>query len=184
MVLAFLITGLWSFSEAILWFIVADVPISYIAVRHGWRAASLAAIVAALCALPGGAILYAWTSADPGRVHALIEALPGIDAAMIAETSRAYFEGGFNAMLAGSFGGTPYKLFAASAGASSPPDAWMAPFLLASFAVRVPRFLIVGLGVALVSRVLGTWLSIGQRLAVLGACWIAFYAWYFLVMPA
>lgn len=183
MVIALLITGLWSFSEAILWFIVADVPVSYVAVRHGWRAASVAAILAALCAVPGGALLHLWTSADPQRVHDLLVALPAIDAALIERTSHAYVEGGYAEMLRGSFGGTPYKLYAAAAGASNPPDAWLAPFLLASFLVRVPRFLIVGLSVALVSRALSGWLSAGQRLAVLGACWAVFYGWYFVAMP-
>jgi len=181
--LALFITGLWSFSEAILWFIVADVPVSYVAVRYGWRAASVAAIVAALCAVPGGAILYLWTSADPQRVHDLLVALPAIDAAMIERTSHAYVEGGYAEMLRGSFGGTPYKLYAAGAGASSPPDAWMAPFLLASFLVRVPRFLIVGLGVALAGRVLAQWLDMRQRLGVLGLCWLMFYSLYLAVMP-
>lgn len=183
MALALLITGLWSFSEAILWFIVADVPVSYVAVRYGWRAASIAAIVAALFAVPGGAILYLWTSADPQRVHDLLVALPAIDAALIERTSHAYVEGGYAEMLRGSFGGTPYKLYAAGAGASSPPDAWMAPFLAVSFLVRVPRFLIVGLGVALVSRVLSRWLSAGVRLGVLGTCWALFYGVYFWIMP-
>jgi len=38
----------WSAAEAALFFIVADVPISWIAVRSGTRAALLAAVVAAL----------------------------------------------------------------------------------------------------------------------------------------
>lgn len=39
MILTFVVTGLWSFSEAIPWFIVADAPVSYAAVRYGRRAA-------------------------------------------------------------------------------------------------------------------------------------------------
>lgn len=183
MTIAFLVTGLWSFAEAIVWFIVADVPVSYVAVRYGWRAASIAAIVAALCAVPGGAIMYLWTSAEPQRVHDLLVALPAIDAVLIAETSRAYFEGGYNAMLAGSFDGTPYKLFAAAAGASSPPDASMAPFLLASFMVRVPRFLLVAIGVAIGGQILSRWLSLRARLITLAICWTAFYGMYFVAMP-
>ncbi len=31
------IVALWSLGESIVWFIVADVPISYVAVRRGWR---------------------------------------------------------------------------------------------------------------------------------------------------
>lgn len=183
MAAALLITGLWSFSEAMLWFIVADVPVSWIAVRRGWRAGAIAAIVAALCAVPGGAILYLWTANDPQRVHDLLVALPAIDAALIERVSHAYTAGGYAEMLRGSFGGAPYKLYAAAAGASSPPDAWMAPFLAASFLARVPRFLIVALGVALAGRFLSRWLSERRRLLVLCACWAIFYTWYFATMP-
>ena len=183
MILPLAIVALWAFAEAIVWFIVADVPISWIAVRHGWRAASIAAIVAALAAVPGGALLYAWTADDPGAVHRLLVALPAIDGAMIDRASRAYFEGGVNAMVEGSFSGTPYKLFAAAAGASSPPDAQMAQFLIASFFARVPRFLIVALGTSAISAVVGRWLDMRKRLIMLLGAWIIFYAWYFAVMP-
>ena len=181
--IALAIVALWAFSEAIVFFIVADVPISYLAVKRGWRAASIAAIVAALAAVPGGAVLYLWTASDPGGVRDMLVALPAIDAAMIEATAAAYHAGGFEAMLEGSFGGVPYKLFAAAAGAGSPPDASMLPFLLASFFARVPRFLIVGLGVALVSGVLGRWLSMRGRLVALSISWVLFYAWYFATMP-
>ena len=32
------LTAGWSFAEGLLFFLVADIPISWIAVRHGWRA--------------------------------------------------------------------------------------------------------------------------------------------------
>lgn len=183
MLLGLAIVAIWAFAEAIVFFIVADVPITYLAVRRGWRVATVAAIVAAIAAVPGGAIVYLWTASDPGAVRDLFIALPGIDAAMVERTADAYYSGGFAAMFEGSFSGVPYKLFAASAGAGSPPDASMLGFLLASFFARAPRFVIVGLGTALISGLLGRRMSLRARLLALTLGWIVFYTWYFATMP-
>ncbi|MBC2778717.1 hypothetical protein [Parasphingopyxis marina] len=180
MIAGFAIVALWAFAEAILWFIVADVPISYLAVRYGWKTATVAALIAALAAVPGGIFLYCWAQHDGAGVAALLEALPAIDAAMIAEAERAYRAEGFAAMLAGSFGGMPYKLYALAAGNAGSP---LLGFALASFAARVPRFLIIGIGTAIAGRIAARWLSLRGRLAVLGLSWALFYTWYFATMP-
>lgn len=74
-----LIVAGWSFAEAILFFIVADVPISVVAARWGWRAGLKAALVGALAATVGGAVTYGWAAADPEGARAAILALPAID---------------------------------------------------------------------------------------------------------
>jgi hypothetical protein len=83
-------------------------------------------------------------------------------------------------MLAGSFGGVPYKLYAAAAGNAGAP---LLGFSLASFAARLPRFLVIGIGTAGIGRVAARWLSLRGRLTVLGLSWVLFYAWYFATMP-
>lgn len=180
MPLALATVALWAFAEATLWFIVADVPISWVAVRYGWRTGIVAALVAAAAAVPGGLVIYAWAAGDPAQVAAAFEALPAIDAAMIETAAWAYRLFGFDAMLVGSFGGVPYKLFAAAAGMAGSP---ILGFVLASFLARVPRFLMVAIGTAAIGRLLGRWLTMRRRLALLGACWALFYAWYFATMP-
>lgn len=175
-----LVAAGWSFAEAILFFIVADVPISFIALRWGWRAGVKAAFAASLAAIAGGAVTYAWASANPEDARAAILALPAIDAGLAnAAAGRLAAEGNL-AMLWGSISGVPYKLYALAAGSDGSS---LLPFLLLTPLVRLPRFLgaallASGIGAALAPRV-----GLRARLAILGLVWVLFYAWYFWTMP-
>jgi hypothetical protein len=167
----------WSAAEAAIFFIVADVPISWIAVRSGTRAAMLAALVAALASVVGAAAVLFWASRDPAGAASTMAALPAIDAALIARAAEGYHEGPL-AMLAGSFSGTPFKLYALEA--AKRPDYWLlalAPFM------RLPRFLLVAVFVGGVSKVLDRWLGVRRRLVVLVFAWVLFYIFYFTAMP-
>jgi len=168
----------WSAAEAAIFFIVADVPISWIAVRSGTKAALLAAIVAALASVAGAAAMLFWAGHDATGAAATMAALPGIDPALIGEAASAY-HGGPLALLAGSFSGTPFKLFALEAAREHS----IAILLLAPL-VRLPRFLAIALFVGGVSRLLERWMTGRQRRFLLLFLWVAFYAWYFSVMPA
>src|SRR5688500_17406319 len=84
------LTGAWSAAEACLFFIVADVAISAMALRRGLKTASRAAIVAALASVVGVGVMFAWVSFDPAGATATIVALPGIDRALVDETARSY----------------------------------------------------------------------------------------------
>ena len=159
----------WSAAEAALFFIVADVPISWIAVRSGTRAAVLAAIVAAVASAVGAAVLMLWAHC--------VAALPAIDFALMADGARGYHEGPL-AMLVGSFSGTPFKLYVLEA-AKGPQYT----LLLLAPLLRLPRFLLVALFVGGISQLLCRWFDVRKRLAVLGLCWVAFYAFYFSAMP-
>jgi hypothetical protein len=167
----------WSAAEAAIFFIVADVPISWIAVRSGTKAAMLAAVVAAVASALGGAIVLMWARHDPAGAASAMTALPAIDANLIARAAAGYHEGAL-AMLAGSFSGTPFKLYALEA--AKRPDYSL--LLLAPF-IRLPRFLLVALFVGGVSKLLSRWFDVRRRLALLGVSWIAFYAFYFTAMP-
>ena len=168
----------WSAAEAAIFFIVADVPISWIAVRSGTRAAMLAAIVAALGSVAGTLAVLFWASHDPAGAAATIAALPGIDPALIAEAASRYAQG-FDAVLTGSFSGIPFKLFGQEAARQGG-----ILFLILAPLLRLPRFLAVALFVGGVSHFLKRWMSVSQRLGLLLVLWIAFYAWYFSVMPS
>jgi hypothetical protein len=168
----------WSAAEAAIFFIVADVPISWIAVRSGTKAALLAAIVAALASVAGGAAMLFWAGHDATGAAATMAALPGIDPALIVEAASAY-HGGPLALLAGSFSGTPFKLFALEAAREH-----SIAFLLLAPLVRLPRFLAIALFVGGISRLLERRMTGRQRLSLLLVLWVAFYAWYFSVMPA
>ena len=82
-------------------------------------------------------------------------------------------------MLAGSFSGTPFKLYALEAARNGGYG-----LLLLAPLVRLPRFLGVALFVGGISRLLSDRLDVPRRLALLSLCWAAFYLFYFSVMPA
>jgi hypothetical protein len=168
----------WSAAEAAIFFIVADVPISWIAVRSGTRAALLAAIVAALASVAGTLAVLFWASHDAAGAAATMAAQPGIDPALIAEAASRYAQG-FDAVLAGSFSGIPFKLF----GLEAAKQGGILFGLLAPL-LRLPRFLAVALFVGGLSRFLERWMTVRQRLGLLLILWIIFYTWYFSVMPA
>jgi hypothetical protein len=169
----------WSFAEAILFFLVADVPISFVAVRWGWRPAAAAAFVAAFAAAAGGAATYAWAASDPAGARAAIVALPAIDAALADATRERLAADGNIAMLWGSISGVPYKLYALAAGSAGRP---LFPFLLATPFVRLPRFLFAAFGAAGLSFLLSPRLGMRARLGLLAAFWLLFYTWYFWAM--
>lgn len=170
----------WAFAEAVLFFLVADIPISVVAVRYGWGAGAKAALVGAVAAALGGAATYGWAVADAPGAAAAIRALPAIDAALIVDARADFAAHGHVAMLWGSFSGVPYKLYALAAGSDG---AALAPFLLLSAIVRLPRFLIVALASSALAHVLSRRIGKRAQLSLLAVFWTLSYAWYFTMMP-
>ena len=171
------IVAVWSAAEAALFFLVADIPISWIAVRSGTRAAILAAIVAALASVIGAAAVLVWAGNDPAGAASAMAALPAVDSAMIAEAAERYHQG-FAAILGGAFSGIPFKLFALEAARGDGLG-----LLLAAPFLRLPRFLLVAVVVGAISALLERWMTTRQRLLLLAALWLLFYAGYFALMP-
>nr|WP_294847726.1 hypothetical protein [uncultured Sphingomonas sp.] len=166
----------WSAAEAAIFFIVADVPISWIAVRKGTKAAAMAAIVAALASAVGAIAVYWWSAHDPVGQAAAYAALPGIDPALIGEAADRYRHGP-HAVLAGSFAGIPFKLFAMEA---AKEGSWV--FLALAPILRLPRFLLVAMVAGTMSRFLSRWMTVRARLLLLVAFWSLFYACYWSAM--
>ena len=174
-----LLVAIWAFAEATVFFIVADVPISAIGLRQGWRASMLAALVATLAAALGGLVVLGWSHASPGSYHALLSRLPGISPALIDSTAADYAAQGWKAMLKGSVSGTPYKLYAAAAAGE---NANALAFLAASLAARLPRFMLVAALSGWIGKILRPRLSRCALTAAFFAFWILFYAAYFAAM--
>jgi hypothetical protein len=170
----------WGLAEATLFFIVPDVILSYIGLRRGVKAAARASIIAAIGAAIGGVIAYLWAVQDFGSAHETVLAVPAISEAMAARADAAMAANWFLAILLGPFSSTPYKLYAILAPHAGAP---LALFALASIAARLPRFLIVSTGVALIGRGLTRWLNERQLLWVLAGAWLIFYAAFFALMP-
>lgn len=167
----------WSAAEAAIFFLVADIPISWITVRSGIKAGLLAAVGAAIASMAGTLVVLVWAGQDPAGAASTMAALPGIDGALVAKAADIYREGPLAALLA-SFSGTPFKLIALEAGRLGE----YALLLLAPF-LRIPRFVAVALFVGIVSRLLEKRMTVRQRLILLGLLWVAFYGFYFAVMP-
>ena len=168
----------WSAAEAAIFFIVADVPISWIAVRSGTRAALLAALIAAVASIAGTLAVFFWAGEDPAGATAAMAALPGIDQALVAEAADRYRHG-LHAVLAGAFSGIPFKLFALEAAREGG-----IAFLLLAPLLRLPRFLAVAFFVGGLSKMLERRMNVRRRLALLAILWTIFYTWYLSAMPA
>lgn len=175
-------SALWSFAEATVFFVVPDVMLSAATVRCGFRTGVIAALAAAIAAAAGGLLVYLATASGIVAPFALYDALPSISSDMIAR-ARAGFSGADwpIAMLAGSFSGVPYKLYAASAAAAGTP---LVAFLLWSIPIRLARFALV-VGAAALLRPLFLRV-LGPRYALLPVAllWIAFYIVFWLRMPS
>ncbi|WP_428028476.1 hypothetical protein [Altererythrobacter sp.] len=179
-VAALALVAIWALAEALLFFIVADVPIMAVGIRFGWRKGVAAACIAAVCAGLGGLIVTQWAAADPAGAQAAIEQVPAISRTLMEQAAIDYSAGGWRAMLAGSFAGTPYKLYALAAGITGDNPAG---FFLASIVARLPRFLLVGIGGGFLGpRLREKWSA--RRVWLLFTCaWALFYAVYFAAMP-
>jgi membrane protein YqaA with SNARE-associated domain len=170
-----LLVALWAFAEATLFFIVADVPIMAVGIRYGVRRALLAALVAALAAALGGQVVMQWAAADPAGSRAVIERLPGIDAALFDGAAMSWPTFGWAAMMDGAFRGVPYKLYAHAAGVHGAP---VATFFLASVVARLPRFALVAIAGSIIGPPLRRRLRPRVLWGLFVLAWAAFYAWY------
>ncbi|HRE43340.1 MAG TPA: hypothetical protein PKY87_05150 [Terricaulis sp.] len=171
----------WGVAEASVFFIVPDVLLSYIGVKRGPRAAGVASLWAACGAALGGVGMYLWAQSDPDAARAFVLAVPAISLAMAEAAARAMAEQGwFPATLSGPLSRTPYKVYAILAPAA---DAPLWAFAAASVIARLPRFLLVGAGAALIARFLQPRLGAKAILAIFVTAWLLFYAAFFALTP-
>lgn len=170
----------WGVAEATLFFFVPDVILSYIGLKRGVKAAARASFIAAAGAALGGVIMYLWSTSDPAMAREAVLAVPAISDSMLARAEAAMAHEWFLPTFLGPLTSTPFKVYAILAPAAGAP---LPLFAIAAIVARVPRFLIVSIGVALIGRFLSRWLSEQQRLWVLIGAWLLFYAVFFALMP-
>jgi membrane protein YqaA with SNARE-associated domain len=173
--------GLWGLAEATVFFIVADVWISFVALRRGWRSGLAAAIFACAGALIGGAFMYRWGASDPEAARHWLDLIPAISPALIGDVRRSLADHGLLSLVEGAFTGIPFKIYAVEAGAT---QQGLAAFLLMAIPARLIRFAAAAFIAAAAAHYLRR--HIGQRalLGLFAAVWVVFYAWYFSVMSA
>lgn len=173
------VAGLWGFAEATGFFVVPDVWLSALAVRS-LRRGLTSAVSATAGAVVGGALMHRWGERVPaGRSAWLLTRLPAVSPAMLERVEREMASHGFAAVLLGPLRGTPYKLYARTAGLRGDP---LPAFLAWSVPARAPRLVVVTTAVGALSallRSLRPHAPGGVRWAIFTAGWTAFYAWYF-----
>ncbi|RPI90087.1 MAG: hypothetical protein EHM40_19270 [Chloroflexi bacterium] len=140
---------LWGFGEATLFFIVPDVYLGFVALFN-WQRGLWVAIAALSGAMLGGSMMYILAMNNPTEVNQFLTYIPMIDAALVAGVADQTRVDGLMAVLFGPFLGTPYKIYAAQAGAQSLPFLY---FVLMTIPARLERFIPVVLSFGAV----GTW---------------------------
>lgn len=172
----------WGFAEATLFFVVPDVLLSFIALKRGAKAGAVASVFAAFGAGAGGALMFAWSAENAEAARAAVLAVPAINEEMAQGAAHAVAaHGWFWATLLGPLSTTPYKLYAILAPHAGAP---LLVFAAASVAARLPRFLVVSAGVALIGGRLAPWLGSRRLPWVLAGCWALFYLIYFSLNPS
>jgi hypothetical protein len=170
----------WGLAEATLFFIVPDVLLTWLA---GFRPRVVWSAVAACLAgaLAGGLVMYLAAAGAPGRMRALLETVPAVSGALVAETGSALEEGYGRRMLSAGFSGVPYKILAVESGARGQG---LATFLGWSVLARLPRWVLVVLLARGVAAVVRARAARPDRVlwAMWAAVWGIVYVVYFSVM--
>jgi membrane protein YqaA with SNARE-associated domain len=170
----------WGLAEATLFFIVPDVLLSWLAAfrpRFAWPA-----VVACLAgALAGGALMYLAAADAPGRMRALLEAVPAVSDALVSETGAGLEADYGRRMLSAGFSGVPYKILAVESGARAQG---LATFLGWSVLARLPRWVLVVLVARGVTSAVRDGAANPDRFlwGLWAALWSIVYVVYFSVM--
>lgn len=165
----------WGLSEAVLFFVIPDVLLTYVAVRQGVRRGLEAAGWAAAGAVIGGLLAFAWGALDAGSVNQAMVALPAVDCEMLDTVTEQVEHHGPRALISGPLGGRPYKLYAAASGATG-----ASPVALALWTIpgRLWRFVMLAWLSGSVTKLTTsrlTGLPPGTPVAAWAAVWILVY---------
>jgi hypothetical protein len=172
---AALLVGAWAAAEAIVLPVVPDVALVLLALAAPRRATPLfgALLVGALA---GSLVLFALASAAPERVDAMIRAIPGIDAPMVAAAGSSLEQDGIAGFA--QFGpGPPLKVYTTQWAAA---DRDLPGLIVGVVLNRVTRIAPTVIAAALVGWLLPGWLRRHERLVLIAyaVAWTAVYAVY------
>ena len=174
----FLAAFLWGIAEAIYFFVVADVLLTFIAVAYGLRVGLIAGLAAALGAACGGVVMAGFAEADPDQAMALLRSVPFVSEAMIGGGLAGMATDNWPlAMLRGSVTGIPYKVYATGAGREG-IDALL--FAAVSIPVRLLRFVVATTVVAGIDKWLRPRLALRGRMMLMATFWLVFYGEFWL----
>lgn len=169
------LAGLWGLAEGTLFFVVPDVLYTLVAAFRPVRA--LAHVGAATGgALLGGALMFAWSAAEPARARSAVENVPWVGAGMVTETAARFDEEGTRPLFDRPLGGVPYKVYAVLA----PEHLSLGRFLLLGSLARLERFAPSWAAFALLAWVLARRRPERWRLvlAIHASFWTVVYVYY------
>jgi hypothetical protein len=121
--------------------------------------------------------MYAWGSSSPDDALRAVDAVPAVDAAVIAGAAEGLARHGVLGLLVGSFTGMPFKAYAAQAAAAGIP---FATFVAATVPARLPRFVLVTLVAGAAAKLLVPRVGLRVTYLLWLVAWVAVYLWYFL----
>ena len=162
----------WGLAEATIFFLPAEMLITWLALSGPWRALR-AAVFALIGAVIGAGVLYAWGGRDPFSAMTLLSALPGLSPESMAAAEEALLEHGLAAVPAGVLSaatGKAHAIYAQALGIG------LAPYLAVFAAVRALRLLLAGCVAFCLGAMLGCVLRRRVLLALWGLAW-AFILW-------
>ena len=163
---------LWGFAEGTLFFILPDVPLSFVAMFRPRRALLHMAAIVAGAVLAGG-VMFQWSAHGAGARTA-VALVPAVSPAMFERADRDFNQYGVWGASLGTLRGIPYKVYAVEAPAHS--TLW--PFLLATIPARLWRLVAVWLGFAGAGALLRKLGRAGLAPALHAVFWIVTYAIY------
>jgi membrane protein YqaA with SNARE-associated domain len=168
---------LWGFAEATLFFLVPDIWIGLLALCSP-RAGLRAVVLAVVGALVGGALMFGvGATQPPERTTRLLDAIPAISPTMIERVQEEMRQQGPASMLYGPLQGTPYKIYAISAGQQRQS---LTETLLWTIPARASRFLLIALvlaGIGPLGRRAG--IPMPWLVGIYLVAWVIFYGVYF-----
>jgi hypothetical protein len=133
---------LWGFAEGTLFFILPDVPLSFVALFRPRRALiHMAAIVAG--AVLAGAVMFTWSSRSVVATQAVAR-VPAVSPAMFTRAENDWNQYGIWGASLGPLRGIPYKVYAVE----SPAHSGLLKFLLVTIPARLWRLAVVWVGFA------------------------------------
>ncbi len=170
------LAALWGLGDATIFFIVPDVWLTYVGLRHGTFAALVAGLFVTLGGFAGGMALYYFAAAEPVEARNLLLTLPAVNTDALREARELLARWDAIAVVGNPYSLLPFKVMALEA-----PAAKVQPlfFALATFFAYLSRAFLI----ALVAGFLG-WLlrrTFGVRRMVIWALvfWGVMYALFF-----
>lgn len=171
-----IVAAVWAFADATVFFIVPDIWLTYVGLKHGTFAALLAGLFVTLGGVIGGLALFFFASSEPAEARNILLMLPAVNAEALQDARALLARWDAIAVVGNPYSLMPFKVLAVEA-----PAAKVQPLLfgLATFFAYLSRAFLI----ALIAGFLG-WLfrrTFGVRRLVIWAMlfWAVMYALFF-----